>query len=1311
MSTGRAAILLAVAGILGTACSGSGPGSADPSASVGGDGVAVAGCEDIQRTFVGRERPLPGGHVQLDVFPIVDAGRSTVDAGECVTVRDDANGARLESAARVADTTRRQMAILVDPGRSESDRDGAVARVDALLDALGEAEAALYQWGPVDSPLATPAHHVDATSNWVVAADAGAVDANWRESRFDLADAFQSLAAGTTQWPAASDPSQPVLGRTSFDVFDMTAGSAELVVSHTHGITAWINGVEVLTSNLTDAGVADAGSGRRRARVTVPAELLQSGTNALAVEMQRTANGDAPELEATLTGSSSQVLPVAPIAPTDRASLLDRAVVAEMAPTAAEPGRVAEAVGLVVDDIENTHDDETDALRAVVVVAPGRSPEAFDLDGRADAVVVWVGAGAEPRDGTDIVIDDAAAPEDIAAAITARLDAVASGRLVLGICGIGSGVEAEVEVGVVNLTTTLRDPPPEDHEGECDPAAAAAAEPDPVDRVSLVLDEASRAIWSQRVADNDKAAFAAAVDLGTGWGPVDAEVKLRGQSSLECGRKSYDVNLAGGDRRFIDEEAAFDEFLLVSMCLDEGYVRTHTMLTVLADAGLFPPFFRLVHLDIDGASAGVYLLIEPPDEALRDRQPTLAGVVRRALDTSFQESSVTWSGLERDDVVFDAYENTIVAAEEAGADLLDRAGAQLDLDRYLRWLALMSLTENGDYADEVYFAGVGVADAGRLATFWTPVGWDPDDIFRPCHFDDFQFVDPSGLSSCAEARIDQALLSNAEGYRAYGDAVEQALESLTPADFDAGLTRTRARLAELVDDEAAAAMPELAALTALDTATAEGFLAAVDAEIEQLNTAFAARHAFLAELTGGVTSGDEPLRPPAGLEATVPKLVLADQRYPVRIAAMGSDGIDRRRNDEVIVRHGDENPHLLHHGLAVVTLSASGLGAGSLFLDGDEVAAPVVRDGPDRRAPDRIDDQQQWGPDEIVLVDRSLTIGPGGSLTIAPGTTIVAAPGSNIDVAGSLVATGNADAPVWFGDADPIDPWGGLAVQGGRLELDHVMITGGGGDAARAFGHSDSQPLIGAADEASVVVRDSVVADSTGKALGIARSSLDLSGTVVTRTDTGGELVDSVFSVADSWFLDFPTTEAPAADDDNDGLYLGPTSAPSTITDTVFIGGIDDGIDHAGGDVTLDRVWVEGFSHECVAASETGSLRIVDSVLRDCQHGLEAGYGSPTVDADHVLFLANGVAIRYGDDYVVPSAGSLTVSNSLLVDNVSGLAVDTLPSELALTGTVTDDEGDADDGLVVDAPTLDQQFLWPDGEAGLATGWPRSGGG
>jgi hypothetical protein len=143
-----------------------------------------------------------------------------------------------------------------------------------------------------------------------------------------------------------------------------------------------------------------------------------------------------------------------------------------------------------------------------------------------------------------------------------------------------------------------------------------------------------------------------------------------------------------------------------------------------------------------------------------------------------------------------------------------------------------------------------------------------------------------------------------------------------------------------------------------------------------------------------------------------------------------------------------------------------------------------------------------------------------------------------------------------------------------------------------------------------------------------------------------------------TWFLEMPNADGNPVDDDNDGIYLHnpPPDLPAdeasaTVTQCVFAVGKDDAIDHNGSRIRVADSFIEGFHHEGVACSKDNWVEIRNTLVRDCQQGIESGYGSPQVTVDHCTVVENEVGFRLGDSYERVVSGSLTVTNSIAVLN------------------------------------------------------------
>ena len=131
-------------------------------------------------------------------------------------------------------------------------------------------------------------------------------------------------------------------------------------------------------------------------------------------------------------------------------------------------------------------------------------------------------------------------------------------------------------------------------------------------------------------------------------------------------------------------------------------------------------------------------------------------------------------------------------------DQLDRV---LDVNQYLRWLALMTFVDSGDHVDEAWFYASDTAAPESLAAVRLNHGatndgatndaphsvlpaswrfemhaWDPDDSFQSCHHGgENAMPDPHGTLKCAEGDVDNVLLRAPDVYARYMDWLEWTL--------------------------------------------------------------------------------------------------------------------------------------------------------------------------------------------------------------------------------------------------------------------------------------------------------------------------------------------------------------------------------------------------------------------------------------------------------------------------------------------------------------------------------------------------------
>jgi hypothetical protein len=328
--------------------------------------------------------------------------------------------------------------------------------------------------------------------------------------------------------------------------------------------------------------------------------------------------------------------------------------------------------------------------------------------------------------------------------------------------------------------------------------------------------------------------------------PVAAKAHWRGQSSYHCSRRNMSLNLDGDAARFILPGSAAQKFHLVSLCNDRLYVRNHTALTLMAADGLFPVPFDYVELDVDDEPQGVYLLTENVSDAVRLHVSGVTAVVRRAQVNALPVPEVKWA-LGGDLAGVEAYGRLLDGLDALkGAELERTLRARLDLDQYLRWLALMNLLGSGDYIDEVYFYAVATLDAeGHPREHWAILGWDQDDLFAECHTRT-PIADPHGLLLCAEAELDGYIIRDANLYRQYADILERLAGTLTPERFRQTLGATAAKLlAHLSRPEVLAGAIDLPGWSReMTPAMAQ---AVVNEEVDELVRQFTANRTRIAE--------------------------------------------------------------------------------------------------------------------------------------------------------------------------------------------------------------------------------------------------------------------------------------------------------------------------------------------------------------------------------------------------------------------------------------------------------------------------------
>jgi len=468
------------------------------------------------------------------------------------------------------------------------------------------------------------------------------------------------------------------------------------------------------------------------------------------------------------------------------------------------------------------------AQRSVVVIAAGADAfvagaDAFVAD-PADlplGVDLYVAvAGGPPEDAASDLLhllpwvpgeDDA----DVAQTLKQALLAESEGVLAIGACLSDTKAEAVSLVAPDGAVCEIELPEwPEEEAGLACFADDVASGKRNYPRVfRFIMTPEERVVFDDYTKNKIKDDFALSVQVGDS-APVAAKAHIRGQTSLDCARKNFSVDLDHGVPRHLRPYFASDEFYLISMCKDDRYHQQFLANVLASGLGLFLLSMDMVELVVGDESWGVYLLLEKNDLGIIEENSRVKAIIRRRFDPEDKLPDVEFpNGASTEDPVAAGYWNLTSALDGlSGDELISRARELFDLDALLRLVAFHSLTGNGDWVDEVLFYSTESVRGSKAGEWYRFMAWDMDDLYSDCHHSGkWAMKDPHGMVFCAEGDIELLLLADDVVYARYVDVLEDLiLYRVTEGVFDAALDQTRGALLPFFDrPEICAAMVEL----------------------------------------------------------------------------------------------------------------------------------------------------------------------------------------------------------------------------------------------------------------------------------------------------------------------------------------------------------------------------------------------------------------------------------------------------------------------------------------------------------------------
>jgi hypothetical protein len=297
-----------------------------------------------------------------------------------------------------------------------------------------------------------------------------------------------------------------------------------------------------------------------------------------------------------------------------------------------------------------------------------------------------------------------------------------------------------------------------------------------------------------------------------------------------------------------------------------------------------------------------------------------------------------------------------------------------------------------------------------------------------------------------------------------------------------------------------------------------------------------------------------------------------------------------------------------------------------------------------------------WDSTAYRLITEDLTVTENTVLQVKAGTWIYLGEHVNIQVSGTFKVEGIESNPVVFISNNWEEPWGGIEFFHTTDSLRYCFFVNGGADPEKGWAHTNRQPILFAKEDSYLDLFNCFILNSFGKALGSINSKVNIQNCITAFVFHGGEFHYTVLKCKNSYYLNIPNDDhIYIQDEDNDAfhidyLYSG-SNEYSVIDNCFFITGKDDAVDHHLSRVIVSNCWIEDWIHEGVAASGGDTIKVFNTVVKNCEQGIEAGNGSPYVDVDHCVVIQNDAGLRFGDSYDNACTGHMEVTNTIIYNN------------------------------------------------------------
>jgi hypothetical protein len=238
------------------------------------------------------------------------------------------------------------------------------------------------------------------------------------------------------------------------------------------------------------------------------------------------------------------------------------------------------------------------------------------------------------------------------------------------------------------------------------------------------------------------------------------QMETRGQGSLGYRRKNFGLKLQHPIELGRVEAQKIN---LLSMSADAGYISTRLglMSAEALSIGMGIPS-EYAEVRINGKSNGLYAVVQKPKDIMSQESPY---VVRRGYKSRFAhheaeiDKNLNQAEINQIKAVADSIYTDLTTKKDAA--LFKSLHNKMDIEGYMRWMAMNSLYTNGDFPDEIFFYLDGdLYKEGVI--YFRVMPWDFDDLFKAMHkvpINASEAANPENINSILysyEDRLDRA---------------------------------------------------------------------------------------------------------------------------------------------------------------------------------------------------------------------------------------------------------------------------------------------------------------------------------------------------------------------------------------------------------------------------------------------------------------------------------------------------------------------------------------------------------------------------